>query len=177
MEYNFSAYPQPADVTNPVITFVDQSTGHLFGNWDFDDNTIVSTNFGKLTHRFSDQDSGTYYVELYVETDKGCSATQVQAIVIDKAFILYIPDAFSPNRDQINDIFLPVVSGTSEYQLYIYSREGQKIFETQDPIEGWDGKVDNGDEYALVGKYAYAIYLVDIHGKKRNFQGDFLLIR
>ncbi|MBT7481331.1 MAG: hypothetical protein HN677_02950 [Flavobacteriales bacterium] len=173
----FSVYPQPADVTNPVITFVDQSTGHSFGTWDFDDNTIVSTNFGSLTHRFSDQYSGTYFVELYVETDKGCNSTIVQEIVIDNAFILYIPDAFSPNRDQINDIFTPIISGTSEYQLYIYSREGQKIFETQDPGEGWDGKVDNGDEYALVGKYAYAIYIVDIHGKKRNFQGDFFLIR
>ena len=119
----------------------------------------------------------TYFVELYVETDKGCNSTIVQEIVIDNAFILYIPDAFSPNRDQINDIFTPIISGTSEYQLYIYSREGQKIFETQDPGEGWDGKVDNGNEYALVGKYTYAIYIVDIHGKKRNFQGDFFLIR
>ena len=174
---SFEAYPQPADVTNPLINFIDNSTDHTLGVWDFDDNTTAPTNFGEITHRFSDLDSGTYFVELYVESNKGCSSTEVKKIVIDKAFIFYIPNAFTPNRDLINDVFMPYVDGVSKYDFYIYSRQGQKIFHTQNTEEGWDGYIANGDEYAISGKYAYAIYIVDLHGKERVYQGNFLLIR
>ena len=66
----------------------------------------LQTNFGEITHRFSDLDSGTYFVELYVESNKGCSSTEVQKIVIDKNFIFYIPNKFTPNRDLINDVYM-----------------------------------------------------------------------
>ena len=175
---DFDAYPQPADVTNPVIHFIDNSTNHITGVWDFDDNSnLISTNFGELTHRFSDVDSGTYFVELYVESNKGCFNTQIQEIVIDNAFIFYIPNAFTPNRDQVNDVYKPYVDGISEYDFYIYSRQGQEIFHTTDITEGWDGYVDGSNEYAISGKYAYAIYIIDLHGKERVYQGNFLLIR
>ena len=144
------AYPQPADVTNPLINFIDNSTDHTLGVWDFDDNTTAPTNFGEITHRFSDLDSGTYFVELYVESNKGCSSTEVKKIVIDKAFIFYIPNfAFTPNRDLINDVFISYVDGVSKYDFYIYSRQGQKIFHTQNTEEGWDGYITNGDEYNI----------------------------
>ena len=174
---NYSAYPQPADITNPVINFIDNSTGHILGTWDFDDNTTATSNFGKISHTFSDLDSGTYFVELYVESNKGCYSTQVQKIIIDKAFIFYIPDAFTPNKDQINDIYKPHVDGVREYEFYIYSREGQEIFYTNDINNGWDGYVDGGNNYALSGRYAYSINIIDINGKKRNYYGNFLLIR
>ena len=174
---DFGVYPQPADVTNPVIHFIDNSTNHTAGTWDFDDNSTAATNFGELTHRFSDLDSGTYYVELYVESNKGCWDIQTQKIIIDKAFIFYIPNAFTPNKDMINDIFIPYVDGIAEYDFYIYSRQGQEIFHTTDINQGWDGYVASGEEYAISGKYAYAIYIVDLHGKERKYQGSFLLIR
>lgn len=174
---DFTAYPQPADVTDPVINFIDNSTDHTSGTWDFDDNSTASTNFGQITHRFSDADSGTYFVELYVESNKGCWDIQVQKIVIDKAFIFYIPNAFTPNRDMINDIFMPYVDGIDEYDFYIYSRQGQEIFHTTDITEGWDGYVADGEKYAISGKYAYVIYIIDLHGKERKYQGNFLLIR
>ena len=175
---SFYAYPQPADVTNPVINFIDNSTGHVNGTWDFDDNSgLVPTNFNKISHRFSDLDSGTYYVELYIESNKGCYSTEIQKIVIDKAFIFYIPNAFTPNRDQKNDVFKPYIDGVLEYNFYIYSRGGQKIFHTEDINVGWDGYINSSKNYALSGKYAYSIKITDLHGKKRNYDGSFLLIR
>ena len=175
---SFYAYPQPADVTNPVINFIDNSTGHVNGTWDFDDNSsLVPTNFNKISHRFSDLDSGTYYVELYIESNKGCYSTEIQKIVIDKAFIFYIPNAFTPNRDQKNDVFKPSIDGVLEYNFYIYSKGGQQIFHTEDINVGWDGYINSSNNYALSGKYAYSIKIIDLHGKKRNYDGSFLLIR
>ena len=174
---DFNAYPQPADITNPVIHFIDNSINHTTGTWDFDDNSTAATNFGEITHRFSDLDSGTYYVELYVESNKGCWDIQTQKIIIDKAFIFYIPNAFTPNNDMTNDIFMPYVDGVNEYDFYIYSRLGQEIFHTNDINEGWDGYVYGGEKHAISGKYAYTINIVDLHGKERKYQGSFLLIR
>jgi len=173
---DFDMYPQPADVTNPIIYFIDNSTDHALGTWDFDDNSSNKpTNFGKLPHRFPDSDSGTYYVELYVESDKGCPATQVQKVIIDKAFIFYIPNSFTPDNDMVNDKFLPYVDGVKEYDFYIYSRHGQEIFHTSNVNEGWDGYIV--DQYALPGKYSYVIYIIDLHGKERIYQGDISLFR
>ena len=101
----------------------------------------------------------------------------MQKIVIDKAFIFYIPNAFTPNKDMLNDIFIPYVDGITEYDFYIYSRQGQEIFHTTDINEGWDGYVADGNEYAISGKYAYSIYIVDLHGKERKYTANFLLIR
>ena len=61
---SFSAYPQPADITDPVINFIDNSSNHTLVYRIL---MIINTptNFGKISHRFSDIDSGTYFVELY----------------------------------------------------------------------------------------------------------------
>ena len=72
---------------------------------------------------------------------------------------------------------MPYVDGVSEYDFSIYSRQGQEIYHTQNTNEGWDGYVADSEEYAISGKYAYSIYIVDLHGKERKYQGHFLLIR
>ena len=186
-EANFTAYPQPADISNPLIYFIDQSTGHSSGNWDFGDNSgLTPTNFDKLSHMYSDQDSGTYIVQLEIMTDSGCSVITTQTIIIDEVFNLYIPNAFTPNNDLDNDYFLPIAAGITEYELSIFNRYGQRVFRTDKFTneycingceEAWDGKVEGKDEYATSGHYAYAIVVTDINGKKRSFEGTITLIR
>ena len=56
------------------------------------------------------------------------------------------------------------------------NKVGNLVFETEDQLEGWNGRV-NGEEFALAGHYAYAVRIVDLLGKKRNFTGSFTLIR
>ena len=115
------------------------------------------------------------YIVAY--NDEGCSDTASVRIEVTAEETIFIPNAFTPNKDQINDIYKPHVDGVREYEFYIYSREGQEIFYTNDINIGWDGYVDAGKHYALSGKYAYSINIIDIHGKKRNYYGNFLLIR
>ena len=57
--------------------------------------------------------------------------------------VVFIPNAFSPNGDGINDRFAPVLLGMNVYYLRIYDRWGQEVYSTsyQNPDEGWDGKV------------------------------------
>ena len=178
-EANIIAYPQPADIDNPVIYFIDESMLHVNGVWDFGyfgsltDTTLE--NGDKINHTF--KDTGTYIVALEVMTDSGCVVTAYQTIIIDQAFKIYIPTAFTPNNDLYNDYFLPIVDGVQEYNLEIYDRFGGTIFMTEETNEAWDGKQKNGTEYAIAGNYIYHIKIIDFGGKERTYQGALTLIR
>lgn len=75
----------------------------------------------------------------------------------DKTFEFFIPNAFTPNGDGDNDIFIPVLSkGLSNYVFCIYSRWGELIFKTTDTSEGWDGNT-SVNEGAGVGVYVWEL--------------------
>ena len=183
-----SAYPTIANVLNPTINFADLSNGYIDGYWNFDDGNTEFTTFGELSHLYTD--TGTYQVSLTIESDSGCINTAQQTIIISPAFLIYVPDAFTPNNDLNNDYFLPIINGVSEYDLSIYSRAGQRVFSTNDFSSdyfacisdetckaAWNGKINNGSDYAPKGTYAYAIVLTDINGKLRTYEGNITLIR
>lgn len=187
-EASINLYPQPADITNPEITFIDLSTGHIDGIWNFDDGETEETNFDKITYTYSD--TGTYQVSLTVETDSGCTDIAWQTVIISPVFTIYVPNAFTPNNDLYNDYFMPIIDGVSDYEFSIYHRSGQRIFRTNDFSNNylscitdescsaaWDGKLQGGIEYASKGTYIYTIVLTDINGKLRTYEGAFTLIR
>lgn len=84
-----------------------------------------------------------------------------------------IPNAFSPDDDNINDRFLPDVNfvDPTGYTLMIYDRSGTLIHTTNDPAEGWDGG-DRG-----IGVYAYHLQLINALGEAVNMTGKVHLIR
>ena len=182
-EVAITAYPQPTTITNPLINFVDESTNHVNGFWDFGDGDIALTNFDALSHVYSD--TGSYQVMLQIESDSGCISIAYQTIVIDPEYIVYIPDGFSPNNDLLNDYFQPIVSGVLSYKLEIFTRWGERIFETNEFSDiycndgcpsAWDGKTNSG-EFAPIGNYFYNINVFDLNGKERVLSGNITLFR
>ena len=182
-EVAITAYPQPTTITNPLINFVDESTNHVNGFWDFGDGDIELTNFDALSHVYSD--TGSYQVMLQIESDSGCISIAYQTIVIDPEYIVYIPDGFSPNNDLLNDYFQPIVSGVLSYKLEIFTRWGERIFETNEFSDiycndgcpsAWDGKTNSG-EFAPIGNYFYNINVFDLNGKERVLSGNITLFR
>jgi gliding motility-associated-like protein len=89
------------------------------------------------------------------------------------------PNAFTPNGDELNDVFRPVLQCPAEsYSLKIFNRWGQMIFETDEPSEGWDG-TDNG-KFVEHGTYAWTIYYKYtgvLHPGERTVKGLVNLIR
>lgn len=92
---------------------------------------------------------------------------------------LFVPNAFSPNADGHNDVFLPRFPCDRTaffYELRIYNRWGQEIFITRDPGQGWNGL--SGGQYAETGVYHYTVSVsADRSGKALFKKGQLTLLR
>lgn len=80
----------------------------------------------------------TYYLTAF--TPQGCPSFDTITIKVYKGPELYVPNAFSPNNDDRNDVFKVIAVGIIEFKYFkIYNRWGQQVYETSDPSRGWDG--------------------------------------
>jgi gliding motility-associated-like protein len=84
-------------------------------------------------------------------TDSACIYVRVSSV--------YIPNAFTPNANGNNDLFKPQLMGVRDYKFWIFNRWGERIFETTNLDEGWDGRVK--DELCPEGVYVYRIHYID----------------
>lgn len=134
---DFSFGPQPTSVLYPNINFTDQSVDATSWAWDF-------AGLGSSSAQnpsFSFPDIGSYDVTLTVTSAGGCTHQVTYTVVIGPEFLLYVPNAITADGDGINDWFFPVISGEDplNYELYIFDRWGELIFEAHNPSIGWDG--------------------------------------
>lgn len=91
---------------------------------------------------------------------------------------VFIPNTFTPNDDGINETWRPITSyvvPVQNYHLMIFNRFGKLVFETTDPLEGWDGTEE--DTEAAVGQYAYRYFIKTVHGSTVEKKGNFSLVR
>ena len=86
---------------------------------------------------------GHYTVKLIAFSDKGCSDSiqYIDYINVIAGGQVHVPNAFTPDNNKVNDLFIPVTYGvmTQKYGFRIYDRWGELLFETNDPNAGWDG--------------------------------------
>jgi gliding motility-associated-like protein len=159
-----AVFSMSASVTDvdQVIYFYDYSIGATSWYWTFGDgNTSVLQN---PTNTYSTP--GNYDVWLYVEDNYGCRDSTSQIIKVNNAFMIHIPNSFSPNGDGINDIFIPLGIRIDEehYIMQIFDRWGKKIFETTDVYAGWNGTVNGksiSDKDLMTATFVYYIYVVE----------------
>lgn len=106
-----------------------------------------------------------------------CGTTQDDIVVSKGICKVYVPTAFTPNNDGLNDIFR--VSGTeviTDFDLKIFNRWGEIIFETTDKMKGWDGKLKG--KMLTTGTFVYLLKYKELNAVKPAMQkGTFILIR
>jgi gliding motility-associated-like protein len=175
-EADFSFSPQPASILNPVIYFQDQSTNAVSWQWNFgfSDSSSVRQN-----PSFSYSDTGQYLVSLIVSNSAGCTDTLIKPIRIKPDFAIYVPNAFTPNDDGLNDIFLPRGMGIegSTYELYVFDRWGNALFHSQDLAKGWDGRVNGGTDIAQIDTYVWQITFRDMNESYHHYVGHLSLLK
>ncbi len=122
---------------------------------------------------------GCYQVTLVAYTQDGCTDSIVQVVCVKDQLIIYVPNAFTPDGDGLNEVFLPILTAgykPGSYELNIYNRWGERIFSTKDENEGWDGTYRGNP--SQIGTYTYTIRLKDsMNNKVYTFDGRVSLIR
>jgi gliding motility-associated-like protein len=170
--------PTPSNVDNPVIYFHNTSSGAQHYFWDIN-GTAFSISKDTM-YIFSNREPGVYPVCLMTYNFNNCVDTTCQDVTIEDVLEPYVPNAFTPNGDSHNDVFLmstniPVIT---DFEMLIYDRWGQLIFQTTDPYQPWLGSRNNSGKILPEGVYAYRIrYEIARTQTKRELMGHVTLLK
>jgi len=125
---------------------------------------------------FLTTEQGTFWVE--VSNVCGVQSDTITVLWDNCDCYVHVPNAFTPNADDINDQFLPVPHCTfASYNFVIYDRWGDLIFETIDPQVPWDGKANKGKELGQQDVYVWMILAMDDRGQRHQYVGHVTLVR
>ncbi|NVO03830.1 MAG: gliding motility-associated C-terminal domain-containing protein, partial [Bacteroidetes bacterium] len=177
-----NVYPQPEGfisinprlVSNyePKVNFYGTSTSPVsVWNWTISDGSSESNQ--NFEHIF--RNTGTFSVMLVVENTFGCVDTVFDFVTVYPDHSFYVPNAFTPNNDGNNDVFMASGNGIRAFEMAIYNRWGEMIYWNKDIMKGWDGKI-NG-RVAQMGVYVYKITYTDSMEQEYTVYGNFDLIR
>ena len=174
--------PLATSIVNAIVNYTDNSsvpTGSIATwQWNFGDvfaTTDGTSSLQNPSHNFTE--AGTYCATLTVTTNFGCiDATQL-CIVIDPEFTFFIPNAFSPNGDGINDEFYGKGDHIKEFEISIFDRWGNLIFFTDDINKHWDGKANYGLDIAQQDVYVYSVKIKDYKEKKHTYLGTVTIVK
>jgi gliding motility-associated-like protein len=173
---NFNASPTETTETAPLITLTDQSTGASGWRWTFGDNQGVTAQ--DTSHIYSK--AGTYTIWLYVKNAHGCLDSIPKEIIVHPEWSFYIPNAFTPGSSPgINDTFIGYGINIEEFEMWIFDRWGNNLYQCNDINKPWNGAVNNGvngEKIAQEDVYVYKIHLKDVFGTYHTYLGIVSLI-
>lgn len=178
----FSATPQPADIYNTTIEFIDQSGNNAVQwEWQFDSsNSLGSSLDQNPSFTFPPGQPGAYPVTLTVTDVNGCVGDVTRIIVIRDDFNVFVPNAFTPDNDGVNDVFFIRATDLdpTRFTLQIFNRWGEIVFETTDPEQVWDGSVRGGEHYVQNDVYIWRVVAFRQSGFERTeLTGSVTVIR
>lgn len=169
-EANFTYNPFTVSTLYPQVSFTNTSLNANPVLWTFNDTTTSVA--ASPVHSF--YEPGMHAVWLTVEDDNQCIDSIQKQIKVYYDYILHVPTAFSPNDDGVNDTFGPSgwrMQMYKAYQFIIYNKWGDKVFETTDVSEYWDGTG------VPTGVYSWVLLITDELGAVRKENGLVTLIR
>jgi gliding motility-associated-like protein len=180
---DFGAKPQYTSISLPRIEFINQTldtVAPVSYEWNFGDrNTSGGGSSTEKNPEYTYRDTGRYTVRLIAVNANGCRDTMVKEkyIYIQPELIVFVPNVFTPNRlgNEYNERFMVQVSAYSSYNIKIYNRWGELLYEGDNPMEGWDGNYKG--EPAQEGAYVYVIKATDLQGKRYKYSGSVTILR
>jgi len=158
---SFTIVPGSVSWTDPQISVINSTFGASDYVWSFGDDSPVSTEF-QPSHLYPFDVAENYTVMLIAYSPIGCVDTAYSVAEVYEDLIFYVPNTFTPDGDVFNQVFNPIfTSGFDpfDYQILIFNRWGETVFESNDANVGWDGTYGTGDmaRYVQDGTYAWRI--------------------
>lgn len=156
----FEFTPEGEVIYELAVSFINTSSGAQSYTWNFGDG-LVST-IQNPNHNYAR--GGEYEVELVAINEFGCEDKAQRMVNIDNTLYVYIPNAFTPGSDGVNDYFEPVFSDKYQlksYELVIMNRWGEEVFRSTDPKHAWNGSVKGGEYYVHNDAFNYTLKVSD----------------
>jgi gliding motility-associated-like protein len=177
----FAVYPTtPVNVPGEVVYTDNRSRDASEYQWDFGDG-YTSTEV-EPQHKYTKE--GSYDITLIATNGSGCADTTVSVSAVQAVNHgqLLIPNAFIPNKTgpgsanpMNNEVFLPIVQKVTKFQMLIFNRWGQLVFESSSPDVGWDGYYKG--RLCAQDVYIYRVTAEYENGRTITRTGDVNLIR
>ena len=120
-------------------------------------------------------EAGNYPVALIVKNQWGCTDSVLKVVNVAEDFHIYVPNAFTPNGDDRNDYFLPVGRGLKTFNMKVFDRWGELLFESSDLSKGWDGTFKGMP--AKTDVYVWKVAAVSAKGETKTMDGHVTLLR
>ena len=176
---NYSMSPNPTNLNQTIIQFTNLSTDATSYNWDFGLNTNPTTsNDIDPSADFPSINPGTYDITLTALNDAGCAHDTTFTLIINGIFTLYVPNAFTPNSDGINDFFKSEgdMLNPDHFEFRIFNRWGELMWYTQDFMDAWDGNYMGTK--VPIGVYTWKIKAKDLYTDEiHELRGSVTVIR
>lgn len=159
--YPVAAFEPSSDLftePNQGLSFWNNSSNALTYFWDFGDGSN-STEVAPF-HQFNNAENEAVEVTLVAASQLGCIDSITYTIDFDPGLVYYIPNTFTPDGDQFNQVFKPIFTygiDTHDYLFEVFDRWGELIFESRNPAFGWDGTYSMNGIQCQNGTYIYRI--------------------
>jgi gliding motility-associated-like protein len=170
-DFNYTFQHEKIYADEDTVIFANHSVGGNLYTWDFDGS--MDTIYGTQKMYRS---PGFYDVYLTtIDTLTGCKSTVKKTLEVWVREALYIPNAFTPNNDGVNDYFFASVLNVVEFEIIIFNRWGEILFKSNDINFKWDGNFQGAP--AQVDVYGYLVTGTGYHGKHFYETGTVTLLR
>ncbi len=172
---DFTFTPDNPDVFNKELFFTDLSQNSVAQQWNFD-GEFVSL---EQNPNYTFQDTGIYDIQLIAFHQTGCPDTLIQTIDIRPLVDYFLPNAFTPNGDGKNDVFIGkgFLSGLRDFEMNIWNRWGEQVYSTTDPFRGWNGTKQNDGDLSPQGVYVWELRYIGPRGGNESAKGHVTLLR
>ncbi len=172
---NFTYTPGSTTINNPYVNVTSTSIGAFNWSWDFngdgsEDASTENATFEYLT-------DGTYPISLVITNQYGCIDSITIPFIVFEDQNIFIPNAFTPDDDGTNDFFFVDGIGLDRdnFDLYVFNRWGEIIWESHNPDNQWDGTMNNVKCQQDV--YVWLLITKKVNGTEVRMNGNVTLVR
>jgi gliding motility-associated-like protein len=159
---SFTYFPTPVTVLNTNVFFQNYSQGAVSYDWFFEMGNPGFSWEDNPSTSFPEGEVGEYQVELIATSQFGCTDTAEAFVPVVPEVIVYAPNTFTPDGDEFNNSWRVFISGISmqNFDLEIYNRWGEILWESHDPDAAWDGTY--GGKLVEEGTYIWKMRAMDM---------------
>lgn len=168
---------EPAQPTtdDPMIELQERASGAVEWEWIVG-NEVFST-ATDVMYNLLDHGGTSIDVCLRVTDVNGCTDLSCRNIELIETLRIFVPNAFTPDQDGVNEVWFPVVTGALSFEVSVYNRWGDKVFYSTTPGEPWLGEIQNGNHFGTNSVYTWHIKAIGEDRVVKDFTGHVILIR